>query len=81
MLGMPRDEYMKKILDKDTWGGAIELAIFSDQCVARLTDSLVADKLQLQDGDRIIRCGDGEKRQVRRRQLREQGHPRLLGYP
>ncbi|EJT48662.1 hypothetical protein A1Q1_02299 [Trichosporon asahii var. asahii CBS 2479] len=30
MLGMPRDEYMKKILDKNTWGGAIELAIFSD---------------------------------------------------
>lgn len=31
MLGMPRDQYMKKILEKDTWGGAIELAIFSDQ--------------------------------------------------
>lgn len=31
VLGMPREEYIRKIMDKDTWGGAIELAIFSDQ--------------------------------------------------
>lgn len=36
MLGMPRDQYVKKILDKDTWGGAIELAIFSEQYALKL---------------------------------------------
>lgn len=65
MLGMPRDDYMKKILEKNTWGGAIELAVFSEQCAPRFTGSLVANMFQLQDGDRIIRCGDRTKRQVR----------------
>lgn len=29
MLGQPRDQYIRKILSKDTWGGAIELSIFA----------------------------------------------------
>ncbi|KAL1413133.1 ubiquitin-specific protease otu1 [Vanrija albida] len=29
ILGRPRDEYITKILHKDTWGGAIELSIFA----------------------------------------------------
>ncbi|RSH88513.1 ubiquitin-specific protease otu1 [Apiotrichum porosum] len=30
ILGRPRDEYIAKIQDKDTWGGAIELAVFAE---------------------------------------------------
>ncbi|KAK8858770.1 hypothetical protein IAR55_002999 [Kwoniella newhampshirensis] len=29
MLGQPRDEYINRIVKSDTWGGAIELSIFS----------------------------------------------------
>jgi len=29
VLGRPREEYIKKILEPNTWGGAIELSIFS----------------------------------------------------
>ncbi|WWD18666.1 hypothetical protein CI109_103119 [Kwoniella shandongensis] len=29
MLGQPRDEYIKRIVKPETWGGAIELSIFS----------------------------------------------------
>ncbi|WVQ73375.1 hypothetical protein IAR50_002946 [Cryptococcus sp. DSM 104548] len=30
VLGMPREEYIKRILKPETWGGAIELSIFAD---------------------------------------------------
>lgn len=30
VLGQPREEYIKKILNPQTWGGAIEIAILSD---------------------------------------------------
>jgi hypothetical protein len=47
----PRDEYIAKILEPNTWGGAIELAIFAEQCVVKrsLGDQLTVT--QLQDGD------------------------------
>lgn len=31
VLGMSRSDYKQKILKSDTWGGAIELSIFSNQ--------------------------------------------------
>lgn len=33
VLGMGREEYMKRMLDPDAWGGAIELAILAEQYV------------------------------------------------
>ncbi|ODN93401.1 hypothetical protein L198_05265 [Cryptococcus wingfieldii CBS 7118] len=41
MLGMPRDEYIRRILKPETWGGAIELSIFAKQRVASTTSSAI----------------------------------------
>ncbi|ODN73951.1 hypothetical protein L202_07452 [Cryptococcus amylolentus CBS 6039] len=41
ILGMPRDEYIRRILKPETWGGAIELSIFAKQQVASTASSVI----------------------------------------
>jgi ubiquitin thioesterase OTU1 len=36
VLGMPRHQYCAKMLDRGTWGGAIELAIFAEYFAAEI---------------------------------------------
>ncbi|GMK57307.1 hypothetical protein CspeluHIS016_0401410 [Cutaneotrichosporon spelunceum] len=56
MLGRPRDEYIAKILEPNTWGGAIELSIFAKQTEIASFDVASGRCDRFGEGDYDQRC-------------------------